>query len=69
MIVGCLMPEMQGNEVALSIKRIPPSQPILMVTGYLEKMAASAQPVDGLLGKPFGVDELREAVGTLPAED
>jgi CheY-like chemotaxis protein len=65
-IVDYLMPEMQGNELALNIKRMTPSQPILMVTAYFEKLVDSALPVDAILSKSFGVQELRQAIGRLP---
>lgn len=64
-IVDYAMPEMQGNELALNIKRIAPAQPILMVTAYFEKLVDSGIPVDAILSKPFGVEELREAIAKL----
>jgi len=64
-IVDYLMPEMQGNELAQNIKRMAPSQPILMLTAYVDKLVDSALPVDALLGKPFAVNDLRQAIGKL----
>ena len=64
-IVDYAMPEMQGNELALHIKRIAPSQPVLMVTAYFEKLVDSNIPVDAILSKPFGVNELRQAIAKL----
>lgn len=64
-IVNYLMPEMQGNELALKIKRMVPSQPILMVTAFYEKLVDSELPVDAVLSKPFAVDELRQALAKL----
>ena len=64
-IVDYAMPEMQGNELALNIKRIAPSQPVLMVTAYFEKLVDSNIPVDAILSKPFGVNELRQAIAKL----
>lgn len=64
-IADYAMLEMQGNELAQNIKRIAPAQPILMVTAYLEKLAGSGIPVDAILGKPFRVDELRQAIAKL----
>ncbi len=64
-IVDYLMPEMQGNELASNIKRIAPTQPILMVTAFYETLVDSALPVDAILNKPFGVEELRQAIGKL----
>jgi CheY-like chemotaxis protein len=64
-IVDYAMPEMQGNELALKIKLMAPGQPILMITAYFEKLVDFALPVDALLAKPFGIDELRQAIGKL----
>jgi CheY-like chemotaxis protein len=64
-IVDYAMPEMQGNELAMKIKAKVPSQPILMVTAYLEKIVDSALPVDAILSKPFAIEDLRQAIGKL----
>lgn len=64
-IVDFLMPEMQGHELALNIKQIAPSQPVLMVTAYMEKLAGTDIPVDAILRKPFGIDELRQTIAKL----
>lgn len=66
-IVDYLMPEMQGNELARQIKRMVPSQPILMVTAYFEKMVDSEKPVDAILSKPFAVEDLRRTIAQLVA--
>ena len=67
-ITDFFMPDMQGNELAFSIKNIAPSQPILMITAYHEKLGSDDKPVDAVLSKPFGIDELRGAIATLLAE-
>ena len=36
-----------------------------MVTAYLEKLSDSDKPVDAVLGKPFAVEDLRNAVAGL----
>ena len=64
-ILDFSMPEMLGGEVALRIKLIAPALPILMVTAYLEKLTNSDKPVDAVLGKPFRVEELRQAIARL----
>ncbi len=64
-IADYAMPEMQGNELARHIKRIAPWQPILMVTAYFEKVVGSELPIDGLISKPFGIEDLRQAIGKL----
>jgi len=64
-IVDYAMPKMLGGDLAAIIKRAKPSQPILMITAYLEKLVASDTPVDALLGKPFGIEDLRRAIAKL----
>jgi two-component system, OmpR family, response regulator MprA len=59
-ITDYLMPNMLGDDLARNIKNIAPTQPVLLVTAYLEKLIASDNPADGVLGKPFSVDELRQ---------
>lgn len=56
------MPDTLGNELAVNLWRISPSTPFLMVTGYYEKLVNSGVPVDAILAKPFGPDELRQAI-------
>jgi len=64
-IVDYAMPEMLGGEFAANIKRAAPRQPILMVTAYEEKLVGSDTPVDAILGKPFGIDQLRQVIARL----
>ena len=59
------MPVMKGNEVAVGIKLLAPSLPVLMVTGSRIARPDDRNPVDALLSKPFTVNELRCAVGKL----
>ena len=56
------MPLMAGNELAVNLKRLAPSLPILMVTASGRARRDADNPVDAMLGKPFDVTELR---GTL----
>ncbi|HWH71038.1 MAG TPA: response regulator [Candidatus Sulfotelmatobacter sp.] len=59
------MPVMKGNELATKIKQLAPSQPILMITAYGNRLGSSDNPVDAILAKPFRFDELRTAIATL----
>ncbi len=59
------MPVMKGNELAVSIKLLAPSLPILMVTGSQRARVDDENPVDALLNKPLTVADLRHAVGRL----
>jgi CheY-like chemotaxis protein len=56
------MPGMKGNELAVKIKQLSPSQPVLMITAYPEKCDRLENPVDFVLNKPFRVEDLRGAI-------
>jgi CheY-like chemotaxis protein len=59
------MPAMTGDELAAALKGRSPSQPIVMLTAYGEKLQATGSPltcVDAFIGKPFEIESLRQAV-------
>jgi CheY-like chemotaxis protein len=60
------MPFLMGNELAARIKQMAPGQPILMITGYGQKLGPH-NPVNAILYKPFGASGLREAIATVLA--
>jgi len=60
-----MMPEMRGDELAANIKRLAPSQPILMLTGSLEMTEGCSPQVDAVLRKPFSLADLRRAIAGL----
>ena len=64
-ILDYFMPGMRGSHVAMHIRDVAPSLPILMITAYLEKLADSEKPVDAVIGKPFAIEELRGAIAKL----
>ena len=64
-ITDYAMPVMRGDELATNIKHVAPSQPILMITGSSELYGGCAAPVDACLHKPFGFQELRQAIADL----
>jgi CheY-like chemotaxis protein len=64
-ITDYLMPNMLGDDLARNIKNLAPAQPVLLVTAYLEKLIDAGDYADGVLGKPFSVDELRQWVPKL----
>jgi CheY-like chemotaxis protein len=64
-ILDYFMPQMEGSELAQNLKLSAPLLPILLITAYLEKLVDSNSPVDAVLGKPFGIEELREAIAGL----
>ena len=59
------MPGLKGNELAVKIKEQLPSQPILMLTAYAERLGNCDNPVDAVLAKPFRIQDLRKAMGKL----
>ncbi len=69
-ITDFAMPVMAGNELAMEIKRLAPTQPILMITAYAEDLGKARNPVDAMLNKPFSFSDLRQVIAKLlgPAE-
>ncbi len=64
-ITDFLMPEMKGDQLVAEIKRRQPSQRILMVTAFADDFLAYGKPtggVNGVLNKPFSLQELRDAI-------
>jgi CheY-like chemotaxis protein len=59
------MPNMKGDELAVRIKNLAPKQPILMITAYGRELGDSENPVDGILIKPFTMDNLRGTIAKL----
>jgi CheY-like chemotaxis protein len=61
-----LMPEMKGDQLAATIKRLSPKQPVVMLTAFPEKLQSSDCPlggVDSIICKPFELETLRWAIG------
>lgn len=57
------MPEMNGLELAYSIKRSAPHKPvIIMLTGFGETAGEKPPDVDLVIGKPLTLPLLREAL-------
>jgi CheY-like chemotaxis protein len=59
------MPEMRGDKFAAAIKRLCPTQPVVMITAFPEKLQTSANAlggVDSIICKPFDVQVLRTAL-------
>jgi CheY-like chemotaxis protein len=59
------MPGMNGGELAVKLKQLAPSLPILMITGYARELTVSLNPVDAILPKPFSPSELRQVLAQL----
>ncbi|HMH65171.1 MAG TPA: ATP-binding protein, partial [Rhizomicrobium sp.] len=66
------MPHMNGNQVARAIKAISPSTPVILLTGWGQRLRMDDDAtsdldayVDVVLSKPPQLDELREALARL----
>jgi len=59
------MPLMRGNELAVRIKQLAPSVPIVMITASPKARRDAENPVDALLGKPFMVNDLHSTLREL----
>src|SRR4051812_39465067 len=59
------MPLIKGDQLALTIKERNPAQPVVMITAYAEMLKGSGTPLKGVdivIGKPFLLENLREAI-------
>lgn len=64
-IIDYLMPVMKGDKLALVIKERFPYKPIIMITADAEKLESFKENppgVDLVVGKPFRLEDLRDAV-------
>jgi CheY-like chemotaxis protein len=66
-ITDYAMPVMKGDELARNIKRLAPSEPVLMITGSAGEFGLTQMSVDAVLSKPFGLEALRQAVAQVLA--
>ena len=55
------MPGMKGDQLAAAIKTRAPEQPIVMITAHAGALPATVN-VDHILGKPFRLQQLRDAI-------
>ena len=63
-ITDLFMPSMTGDKLAAAIKSLAPTQPVVMLTAYPEKIAGERpiEVVDFTMGKPFEIEALRDLV-------
>ena len=59
------MAQMRGDDLAAKLKHLAPSQPIIMLSASAGFLDRSNLLVDVLLGKPFSLRDLREAIARL----
>jgi CheY-like chemotaxis protein len=55
------MPGMNGDELAAAIKADAPGQPVVMITAFAGAIPRSPS-VDFVIGKPFRLQQLRDAI-------
>jgi signal transduction histidine kinase len=61
------MPEMNGDELAVEIRKLNPAQPVVLLTGFGDLMAGAGEKpagVDLVVSKPFNLTTLRNALAT-----
>jgi two-component system, NtrC family, response regulator AtoC len=71
-ITDFAMRSMKGDALAAAIKSLLPKQPVVMITAYAEMLQSSGHPlpgVDFLIGKPFLLEDLRQAVSNAVPEN
>jgi CheY-like chemotaxis protein len=62
------MPEMSGDQLAQTIKKQAPDQPIVMITAHAEMLQTaniSSRLIDAVVPKPFLLEDLRKAIATV----
>jgi signal transduction histidine kinase/ActR/RegA family two-component response regulator len=62
LLVDFAMPGMSGGEVARHVKRLKPTLPVVLITGFAERAALAEVKDVQIIGKPFAEDELAEKV-------
>jgi CheY-like chemotaxis protein len=69
-LIDRAMPEMNGDQLAVAIKRHTPRVPVVLLTGFGDLMNATGdrpEGVDLVLSKPITLTELRQALATVTA--
>jgi CheY-like chemotaxis protein len=64
-ITDLSLPKMDGLALAGAIKELAPTQPIILITAYAESIQSDKErlsKVDFLIGKPFSLQQLQEAL-------
>ena len=62
------MPEMNGDQLAKEIKAIKPDQRVVLLTGFGDLMKGTGETPEGVdlvVGKPFTMSTLRDAIGKI----
>jgi two-component system chemotaxis response regulator CheY len=59
------MPRMAGDEFMANIRNHAPLQPIVMITACADQFIGQDSAANAILGKPFGIAELRQTLAAL----
>ena len=63
-LTDCVMPFMNGDELAVRIRQLAPQQPILMFTGH-DCRPGRHNPVNAVLHKPLDFEQLQQEMAKL----
>jgi CheY-like chemotaxis protein len=64
-ITDYTMPGMKGSELAVALKARLPGLPVIMITAHVDMLKTNSEAltgVDHLVGKPFELADLRDAI-------
>jgi two-component system cell cycle sensor histidine kinase/response regulator CckA len=64
-VVDYFMPEMNGHEVAIEMRRLRPEAPIIMLSGAVDVPEQALQPVDAFVAKDRLASQLLPAIAQL----
>jgi len=64
-IVDCFMPEMNGRELAIEMRRIRPQAPIIMLSGAMDVPQETLNLVDAFIAKNRLASQLLPAIAQL----
>ena len=71
-ITDFLMPGMHGDELVAGIRKLIPTQPVILATSFADefkKYGERSARVDVLLLKPFSLEDLRAAIEQVLAKE
>ena len=67
-IVDLAMPGMSGEQLADMIKKLSPSTPVILLTGFGQKTDRYTPNIDLVLGKPASLTDLRRSIAKVVME-
>jgi CheY-like chemotaxis protein len=67
-ILDLVMPVMGGEETLAALRKTTPSIPVVLSSGFLDSQIYLL-PADGFLPKPYGLNDLAEALERILQED